>query len=159
MLVIDMSEMKKKYFTFEKEELTWIDALLEEWSNENEGRPQGDLIVQLLKDYRDRGPPLRDTLDMAASSMKEIFSDYSVRSKDALDSVMVKSKDGLQTVQSKLQSGGSKLMDQIRKVESNVRTKLEDIRAEREEPVEEPEEPPHKTGRHQGGERRAKRQA
>ena len=159
MLVIDMSEMKKKYFTFEKEELTWIDALLEEWSNENEGRPQGDLIVQLLKDYRDRGPPLRDTLDMAASSMKEIFSDYSVRSKDALDSVMVKSKDGLQTVQSKLQSGGSKLMDQIRKVESNVRTKLEDIRAEREEPDEDPEEPPHKTGRNQGGERRAKRRA
>jgi len=135
-----MSEMKRKYFTFEEEELAWINSLLVEWSKENEGKPQSDLILQLLKDYRDREPPLKETLDSAASSMKEKLSDYSTRSKDALDGVMVKSKDGLQTVQSKVQSGGSKLMDQIRKVESNVRTKLEDIKAERKEPDDDPEE-------------------
>jgi ElaB/YqjD/DUF883 family membrane-anchored ribosome-binding protein len=66
--------------------------------------------------------------------MKDVLSDYSARSKEALDSVMEKSMDSLQTVQSKLQSGGTKLMDQIRKVESNVRIKLEEIKAEREEP-------------------------
>jgi ElaB/YqjD/DUF883 family membrane-anchored ribosome-binding protein len=88
--------------------------------------------VQLLKEYRGREPPLRDTLDTAASSMMGVLSDYSARSKDALNDVMEKSMDGLQTVQDKLQSGGTKLMEQIRKVESNVRSKLEDIKAERE---------------------------
>ncbi len=135
-----MSEMKRKYFTFEEEELTWINPLLAEWSEENDERSQSDLVLQLLKDYRDREPPLKETLDSAASSMKEKLSDYSARSKDALDGVMVKSKDGLQTVQSRVQSGGSTLMDQIRKVESNFRTKLEDIKAERKEPNDDPEE-------------------
>jgi len=125
-----MSE-KKKYFTFKEKELKWIDPLLHEWSRK-EGKPYSDLILQLLEQYRDREPPLKDTLDMATSSMKEMLSDYSARSKDALDDVMEKSMDGLQTVQEKLKSGGTKLMEQIRKVESNVRTKLEDIKAERE---------------------------
>jgi gas vesicle protein len=132
--------MKRKCFNFEEEELEWINPLLEEWSKENDGKPQSDLVLQLLKDYRDRGPAYKETLDTATSSMKEKLSDYSARSKDALDDVMVKSKDGLQTVQSKVQSGGSKLMDQLRKVESNVRTKLEDIKAERKEPDEAEEE-------------------
>jgi len=153
-----MSEMKKKYFTFTEKELEWIEPLLYDWSKK-EGKPYSDLVLQLLKEYREGEPPLRDTLDMAASSMKDVLSDYSARSKEVLDDVIVKSKDGLQTVQSKLQSGGSMLMGQIRMLESNVRTKLEDIRAEREEPDEDPEEPPHKTGRNQGGERRAKRRA
>ena len=134
-----MSETKKKYFTFEEEELKWIDPLLYEWSKK-EGKPYSDLILQLLEDYRDREPPLKDTLDMAASSMMEVLSDYSARSKDALDSVMEKSMDGLQTVQSKLKTSGTMLMDQIHKVELNVRTKLEEIKAERKEPNDDPEE-------------------
>jgi len=52
----------------------------------------------------------------------------------------VKSKDGLLTVQSRVQSGGSRLRDQLRKVESSFRTRLEDIKAEREEPGDEPGE-------------------
>jgi ElaB/YqjD/DUF883 family membrane-anchored ribosome-binding protein len=126
-----MSETKKKYFTFAEEEIKWIDPLLHEWSRK-EGKPYSDLVLQLLEEYRDREPPLRDTLDMAASSMKEVLSGYSARSKDALDDVMEKSMDGLQTAQDKLKSGGTRLMEQIRKVESNVRTKLEDIKAERD---------------------------
>jgi len=135
-----MSEMKRKYFSFQGEELVWINPLLVEWSNENEGKPQSDLILQLLREYRDREPPLKETLDMAASSMKEKLSDYSVRSKDVLDDVVVKSKDGLQIMQSRVQSGGSKLMDQLRKVESNFRTRLEDIKAESKEPDDDSEE-------------------
>ncbi len=135
-----MSKTKRKYFTFDEKELKWIDPLLEEWSEENDGKPNSDLILQLLKEYRDSEPPLRGTLDMAASSMKEKLSDYSVRSKEVLDDVVVKSKEGLLTVQSRVQSGGSKLMDQLRKVESNFRTKLEDIKTERKESKEDPEE-------------------
>jgi hypothetical protein len=140
MLVRGMSEMKKKkYFTFDEEELKWIDPLLYEWSKK-EGKPYSELILQLLEDYRGREPPLRDTLDMAASSMKDVLSEYSARSKDALDDVMEKSVDGLQTVQSKLKSGGTILMEQIHKVGSDVRTKLEEIKAERKELKDDPEE-------------------
>ncbi len=135
-----MSELKRKYFTFEEEELEWINPLLEEWSDENEGKNQSDLVLQLLRKYRDREPALKETLDMAASSMKEKLSDYSVRSKDVLDDVVVKSKDGLLTVQSRVQSGGSRLMDQLRRVESDFRTRLEDIKAEKKEPDDDPEE-------------------
>lgn len=134
-----MSKTKRKYFTFDEKELKWIDPLLEEWSEENEGKSQSDLVLQLLREYRDGEPQLKDTLDMAASSMKEKLSDYSVKSKDVLDDVVVKSKDGLQMMQTRVQSGGSKLMDQLRKVESNVRTKLEDMKAEKKEP-DDPEE-------------------
>lgn len=136
----DMPKTKRKCFTFDEKELKWIDPLLEEWSEENEGKSHSDLILQLLKEHRDREPQLKGTLDMAASSMKEKLSDYSVRSKDVLDDVVVKSKDGLQIMQTRVQSGGSKLMDQLRKVESNFRTKLEDMKAESKEPDDDPEE-------------------
>ena len=126
----DMPKTKRKYFTFDEKELKWIDPLLEEWSEENEGKSHSDLILQLLKEYRDREPALKGTLDMAASSMKEKLSDYSVRSKDVLDDVVVKSKDGLLTVQSRVQSGGLRLRDQLRRVESDFRTRLEDRKAE-----------------------------
>jgi len=135
-----MSELKRKYFTFEEEDLEWINPLLEEWSEENEGKSQSDLVLHLLREYRDKEPQLKETLDMAASSMKEKLSDYSVRSKDVLDDVVVKSKDGLLTVQSRVQSGGSRLMDQLRRVESDVRTRLEDMKAEKKEPDDNPEE-------------------
>jgi hypothetical protein len=135
-----MPELKRKYFTFPEEDLEWINPLLEEWCEENEGKSQSDLVLQLLSEYRGREPQLKDTLDMAASSMKEKLSDYSVKSKDVLDDVVVKSKDGLQMMQTRVQSGGSKLMDQLRKVESNFRTKLEDMKAESKEPDDDPEE-------------------
>ena len=135
-----MSKTKRKYFTFDEKELKWIDPLIEEWSEENEGKSHSDLILQLLREYRDGEPPLKGTLDMTASSMKEKLSDYSVRSEDVLDDVVVKSKDGLQMMQTRVQSGGSKLMDQLRKVESNFRTKLEDIKAEKKDSDEDLEE-------------------
>lgn len=135
-----MTELKRKCFNFEKDDLEWINPLLEEWREENEGKTQSDLVLQLLREYQGREPQLKETLDMATSSMKEKLSDFSVRSKDVLDDVVVKSKDGLLTMQSRVQSGGSKLMDQLRKVESDFRTRLEDMKAERKESDDDPEE-------------------
>lgn len=131
MLGRGMSPMKKKSFSFEEEELDWINPLLVEWSKENEGN-QSDLVLQLLRDYRDRGPTLKDTLDETASTMKVKLSDYSSRSKVALDGFMGKSKEGLQTVQSKVKTGSDKLVEQLRKVEADVRKKIEENKAERE---------------------------
>jgi hypothetical protein len=124
-----MSQMKKKSFSFEEEELSWINPLLVEWAKENEGKKQSDLVLQLLREHRDRKPTLKETLDGATSNMKEKLSDYSS-----------KSKDSLQNMQSKMKTGGEGFMDRLRKAEADVRTKLEDIKAERSKPKEDPKE-------------------
>ena len=124
-----MSQMRKKSFSFEEEELAWINPLLLEWTKENEGKKQSDLVLQLLKDHRDKGPTLKETLDDATSNMKEKLSDYSS-----------KSKESLQNMQSKIKIGGEGFMDRLRKAEADVRTKLEDIKAERSQPKEAPKE-------------------
>lgn len=134
-----MSQMRKKSFSFEEEDLAWINPLLLEWTKENEGKKQSDLVLQLLKDHRDKGPTLKETLDGATSTMKERLSDYSSKSKEALGGFMGKSKDGLQNMQSKVKTGGGGFMDRLRKAEADVRTKLEDIKAERSQPKEDPE--------------------
>ena len=135
-----MSQMRKKSFSFEEEELTWMNPLLVEWAKENEGKKQSDLVLQLLKDHRDRTPTIKETLDDATSTMKEKLSDYSSKSKEAMDGFMGKSKDGLQNMQSKMKTGGEGFMDRLRKAEADVRTKLEDIKAERTQPKDDPEE-------------------
>lgn len=132
--------MRKKSFSFEEEELAWINPLLVEWAKENEGKKQSDLVLQLLREHKDRTPTLKETLDGATSNMKEKLSDYSSKSKEALDGFMGKSKDGLQNMQSKVKTGGEGFMDRLRKAEADVRTKLEDIKAERSQPKEVPEE-------------------
>jgi hypothetical protein len=124
-----MSQMKKKSFSFEEEELAWINPLLVEWAKENEGKKQSDLVLQLLREHRDRKPTLKETLDGATSSMKERLSDYSS-----------KSKEGLQNLQSKVKTGGEGFMDRLRKSEADVRTKLEDIKAERSKQKEDLDE-------------------
>jgi len=43
-------------------------------------------------------------------------------------------------MQSKVKTGGEGFMDRLRKAEADVRTKLEDIKAERSQPKEAPEE-------------------
>jgi len=42
-----MSQMRKKSFSFEEEDLEWINPILVEWSKENEGKAQSDLVLQL----------------------------------------------------------------------------------------------------------------
>ncbi|TRO46209.1 hypothetical protein E2P65_06115 [Candidatus Bathyarchaeota archaeon] len=123
--------MKKKTFTFEEEDLEWINPILVEWSKENEGKSQSDLIVQLLKEHKDRRPSLKESLDGAADSLKERLQDVSSKSKDSVDGLAEKSKSGLQSMQNKVQEGRGKIMDRIRKVEMDVRTKVEDLKAEK----------------------------
>ena len=47
-----MSDTKRKTFQFHQEDLDWINPLILEWSEENEGREKGELIAELLQDYR-----------------------------------------------------------------------------------------------------------
>jgi hypothetical protein len=129
--------MKKKTFSFEEEDLEWINPILVEWSKENEGKSQSDLIVQLLKEHKDRRPTLKESLDEAADSLKGRLQDVSSKSKDSVDGLAEKSRSGLQSMQSKVEEGRGKLMDRIRKVEMDVRTKVEDLKADKAQPKEE----------------------
>ncbi len=43
-----MSQMRKKSFSFEEEELAWMNPLLVEWAKENEGKNQSDAREGLM---------------------------------------------------------------------------------------------------------------
>jgi histidinol dehydrogenase len=47
-----MSDTKRKTFAFHQEDLDWINPLILEWAEENEGKEKGELIADLLQDYR-----------------------------------------------------------------------------------------------------------
>ena len=47
-----MSDTKRKTFQFHQEDLDWINPLILEWSQENQGKEKGTLITELLQDYR-----------------------------------------------------------------------------------------------------------
>jgi hypothetical protein len=136
----EMSQMKKKSFSFEEEELAWINPLLVEWTKENKGKSQSDLVLQLLKDYRDGKHSLRESLDGATSTVKEKVSALSIRSKDSLDTFMSKSREGLSTLQNKLESGSGKLKDQMRNLKTDALGKLDEIKSERKSSEEDKKE-------------------
>ena len=47
-----MSDTKRKTFQFHQEDLDWINPLILEWAEENQGKEKGALITELLQDYR-----------------------------------------------------------------------------------------------------------
>ena len=47
-----MSDTKRKTFQFHQDDLDWINPLILEWADENQGREKGELITELLQDYR-----------------------------------------------------------------------------------------------------------
>ena len=47
-----MSDTKRKSFAFHQDDLDWINPLILEWAEENEGKEKGELIAELLQDYR-----------------------------------------------------------------------------------------------------------
>jgi mevalonate kinase len=136
----EMSQMKKKSFSFEEEELAWINPLLVEWTKENKGKSQSDLMLQLLRDFRVRKHSLRESLDGATSTVKEKVSVFSIRSKDSLDTLMSKSKEGLSTLHDMMESGSGKLIDQMRSVKTDALAKLDEIKSERTRSKEDEQE-------------------
>ena len=63
-----MTKQKGKLFKFEKNDLEWINLLILEWVEENEGKNQSDLIVELLQDYKQK----KDTRDSSEERMKKV---------------------------------------------------------------------------------------
>ncbi len=104
-----MSDVKRKSFQFQKEDLDWIDPLILEWSEENEGRDKSELITQLLRDYRrekeeteenhERAQRLQDNaeritkpIQSALNPMREAFGKALNKFADKADSLNLDSK-------------------------------------------------------------------
>jgi hypothetical protein len=49
-----LSGQKRKSFTFDEEDMDWINPLILEWVKENEGKNQSDFVKELMTDYRAR---------------------------------------------------------------------------------------------------------
>jgi len=47
-----MSDTKRKTFAFHQDDLDWINPLILEWAEENEGKEKGELLAELLQSYR-----------------------------------------------------------------------------------------------------------
>lgn len=68
-----MSQSKRKVLTIDEQDLEWINPMLVEWEKENEGKRQGDLIVQLLKDYKEDETPSRFEIKTITSKIRSRF--------------------------------------------------------------------------------------
>lgn len=49
-----MSGQKRKSFTFDEEDMEWINPLILEWVKENEGKNQSDFMKELMTGYKAR---------------------------------------------------------------------------------------------------------
>ena len=63
-----MTKQKGKLFRFETNDLEWINPLILEWVEENEGKNQSDLIIELLQDYKQK----KETRDSSEERVKKV---------------------------------------------------------------------------------------
>jgi len=106
-----MSQSKRKVFTFDEDDLEWINPMLLEWEKENEGKKQGELVTALLKDYRESRKPLGFDLQ---STMEKIRI-HTDRFRSALSS-------STETFRSKLRD----FLDQMKSKAHDIKVKLEE---------------------------------
>ncbi len=113
-----MAQEKRKSFTFEETELEWINPLLVEWAKENEGKKQGELIAELLRDYKEK----RESEQTAGEAPPEAErADYGEKVGDALSGASVKLREGAEKLQGQLRGGYEQLAESIGKLETKKR--------------------------------------
>jgi len=119
-----LGEEKKKTFSFSESELEWINPLILEWTKENEGKKTGDLITQLLRDYKSQRESAqkekkrRVKNETAAEPEKR---DYGARVSEALSGTSAKLRSGTDQLRSQLSERYGKLADNIGKLETKRR--------------------------------------
>jgi hypothetical protein len=79
-----LTKQKGKLFRFQEEDLEWINPLISEWTEENEGKDQADLITELLQDFKqkhdtkkrtnERAQKLQESLDKIRNPLESGFS-------------------------------------------------------------------------------------
>lgn len=125
-------EVKKKSFSFDETDLEWINPLLIEWVKENEGKKQGDLIVQLLRDFkleRERVFIEDDSQAEVITSVKKEKLNYFERVRKVLNIIFDKLESHMRRLLNELQKGYKELMGNIRRLEARerVRTVLSNV--------------------------------
>ncbi len=113
-----MVQEKRKSFVFEETDLEWINPLLVEWAKENEGKKQGELIAELLKDYKEKRESEQVTREMPSEAEGV---NYAERVGDALSGASVKLKEGADKLQDQLRGGYKQLAENIGKLETKRR--------------------------------------
>lgn len=116
----NLTDEKRKSFTFQETDLDWINPLLIEWVKENEGKKQGDLIKQLLRDFKSEKK--EDKVQVKPEKPKirgEI--DYVSRISDTLREALKQLKTKAQEIQSRLTKEYRQLVERISKLEARKR--------------------------------------
>lgn len=114
-----MVKERRKSFSFQETDLEWINTLLVEWAEENEGKKQGDLITQLLKDYKkERKGAGRKSKAPEEAAEPTDKADYTARLSDALSDTSAKLKTGAEKLQGQLKQGYGQLAENIGKLEA-----------------------------------------
>jgi hypothetical protein len=90
-----MSSLKEKRFKFEEEDLDWINPLISEWAEENEGKKKSDLITELLRDYKqkreaqaiseERARKLKENVDKIKNPIDNSLNTVSTKFDSAMD--------------------------------------------------------------------------
>ena len=118
-----MSNRKRKSFTFEESDLKWISPLLSEWEKDNEGMKKGELITQLLKEYKESLGPSKSEL-----ILEKIQGDIN-RLKTGLDSHTSTSrtriKDAFGETKIKLNKAASKIAMTSKQVIDEIHSQVE----------------------------------
>ena len=108
-----MSGLRRKVFSFNQAELKWVDPLITEWMEENKGKNQSDLILELLQEYKNKRENFNSNNSQSINIIKENKQDYFGRIRDTINVNF-----------DKFQSHASKLQNELRE-----RARYEDIKA------------------------------
>ncbi len=114
-----MSSQKRKSFTFDEEDMEWINPLILEWVKENEGKNQSDFVKELMADYKaKKGSPEKAPVGRSLPSVEGI-KDYMERiplgaTRDELGS-------RLEGVSDTLKDGYGKFSTRVRELEAGER--------------------------------------
>jgi len=125
-------EVKKKSFSFDETDLEWINPLLIEWVKENKGKKQGDLIAQLLRDFKLKRKSVfieDDSQAEVITSVKKVKLNYFERVRKVLNIIFDKLESHMRRLLNELQNRYKELMGNIRRLEARecVRTVLSNV--------------------------------
>jgi phage-related minor tail protein len=135
-----LSGQKRKSFTFDEEDMEWINPLILEWVKENEGKNQSDFMKELMTGYKARreGAPEEEAPIGRALPSVEGIKDYMERiplgaTRDELGSRLeglsdtVKSEYGKLSTKVRELEAGARLRKALQDFSRELRPRLEGL--------------------------------
>jgi len=107
-----LSGLRRKVFSFNQTDLEWVDPLITKWMEENEGKNQSDLILELLQEYKYQREIFNSNNSQSVDTIEENKQDYFGRIRDTINVNF-----------DKFQNHASKLQNELRE-----RARYEDIK-------------------------------